>query len=359
MSKLKLTDVEWGEFLFPKIFSEIFIAKSSDSNALSKGDIPFVGRSSVNNGFQGLYHVSGSKIVKKNCITVSMVGEPRAFYQPYDFACSQNILVLRNEILNKDISKFLISIINNYLISKGFGYGYPVGLNRVIKNKLMLPINFQGQPNWQFMEDYIKQEQQVQARKVIDYYEQKLIELAADVVGLDKVEWKEFSIESLFNIKIGKNVDGNKVDRENGKTAYITRKENTNGLDGFIDEDSSFLNTNYPVITIGNETAEPFVQEFPFFTGTKVNILTPKFDIDVPVLKYIATSLRQHKNKYSYSFTINSTRLKKQNILIPTDESGNPNWKYMSDFVKKMELDKVNEVLEYIYIYIYQTDNDA
>ena len=352
MSKLKLTDVEWGEFLFPKIFSEIFIAKSSDSNALSEGDIPFVGRSSVNNGFQGLYQVSESKIVKKNCITVSMVGEPRAFYQPYDFTCSQNILVLRNEILNKDISKFLISIINNYLISKGFGYGYPVGLNRVIKNKLMLPVDSQGQPNWQFMEDYIKQEQKQQAQKIIDYYERKLVELAGDVVGLDKVEWKEFSVGELFDIKIGKNIDGNKVDRVNGGTAYITRKENTNGLDGFVNYDSEFLNSIYPVITIGNETAEPYVQDFPFFTGTKVNILLPKFKMDTSILKYIATSLRQHKGKYSYSFTINSTRLKKQNILLPADKNGNPNFQYMSDFVKKLELDKVQEVLEYIYIYI-------
>ena len=350
MSKLKLTDVEWGEFLFPKIFSEIFIAKSSDSNALSEGDIPFVGRSSVNNGFQGLYQVSESKIVKKNCITVSMVGEPRAFYQPYDFTCSQNILVLRNEILNKDISKFLISIINNYLISKGFGYGYPVGLNRVIKNKLMLPVDSQGQPNWQFMEDYIKQEQKQQAQKIIDYYERKLVELAGDVVGLDKVEWKEFSVGELFDIKIGKNIDGNKVDRVNGGTAYITRKENTNGLDGFVNYDSEFLNSIYPVITIGNETAEPYVQDFPFFTGTKVNILLPKFKMDTSILKYIATSLRQHKGKYSYSFTINSTRLKKQNILLPADKNGNPNFQYMSDFVKKLELDKVQEVLEYIYI---------
>ena len=359
MSKLKLTDVEWGEFLFPKIFSEIFIAKSSDSNALSEGDIPFVGRSSVNNGFQGLYQVSESKIVKKNCITVSMVGEPRAFYQPYDFTCSQNILVLRNEILNKDISKFLISIINNYLISKGFGYGYPVGLNRVIKNKLMLPVDSQGQPNWQFMEDYIKQEQKQQAQKIIDYYERKLVELAGDMVGLDKVEWKEFSVGELFDIKIGKNIDGNKVDRVNGGTAYITRKENTNGLDGFVNYDSEFLNSIYPVITIGNETAEPYVQDFPFFTGTKVNILLPKFKMDISILKYIATSLRQHKGKYSYSFTINSTRLKKQNILLPADKNGNPDFQYMSDFVKKLELDKVQEVLEYIYIYIYQNDDHS
>ena len=169
---------------------------------------------------------------------------------------------------------------------------------------------------------------------------------------MDKVEWKEFSVGELFDIKIGKNIDGNKVDRVNGGTAYITRKENTNGLDGFVNYDSEFLNSIYPVITIGNETAEPYVQDFPFFTGTKVNILLPKFKMDTSILKYIATSLRQHKGKYSYSFTINSTRLKKQNILLPADKNGNPNFQYMSDFVKKLELDKVQEVLEYIYIYI-------
>lgn len=225
-------------------------------------------------------------------------------------------------------------------------------LGRLNRTRLILPVNSQGKPNWQFMEDYIKQEQKQQSQKIIDYYERKLVELAGDMVGLDKVEWKEFSVGELFDIKIGKNIDGNKVDRVNGGTAYITRKENTNGLDGFVNYDSEFLNSIYPVITIGNETAEPYVQDFPFFTGTKVNILLPKFKMDISILKYIATSLRQHKGKYSYSFTINSTRLKKQNILLPADKNGNPNFQYMSDFVKKLELDKVQEVLEYIYIYI-------
>ena len=35
------------------------------------------------------------------------------------------------------------------------------------------------------------------------------------------------------------------------------------------------LTDEYPVITIGNETAQAFVQVYPFFTGTKVNILAP------------------------------------------------------------------------------------
>ena len=150
-----------------------------------------------------------------------------------------------------------------------------------------------------------------------------------------------------FSIKIGKNIDGNKVDRENGEFAYITRKENTNGLDGFIDYDVSYLNKDYPVITIGNETAEPFVQEFPFFTGTKVNILKPKERLNRYTLFFICSSLKMHKKKYSYSFTINSTRLKKQNILLPISNQGNPDWQFMEDYIKQIEQKQKTDLINY------------
>ena len=351
MSKLKLTDVEWGEFLFPKIFSVIFIAKSSDSNALSEGDIPFVGRSSVNNGFQGLYQVSESKIVKKNCITVSMVGEPRAFYQPYDFTCSQNILVLRNEILNKDISKFLISIINNYLISKGFGYGYPVGLNRVIKNKLMLPVDSQGQPNWQFMEDYIKQEQKQQAQKIIDYYERKLVELAGDVVGLDKVKWKTFRFTEVFQeIQRGKRLT--KANQTNGPKPYISSTSENNGVDAFIGNETGIRKFE-DVLTLANSgsVGSTFYQQFEFVASDHVTALKSD-NADKYAYLFLSTVVKRLEEKYSFNREINDSRIKREKVILPADKEGNPNFQYMSDFVKKLELDKVQEALEYIYIYI-------
>lgn len=160
-------------------------------------------------------------------------------------------------------------------------------------------------------------------------------------------EWGEFAIGKLFDIKIGKSIDGNKVDRENGQFAYITRKEQNNGLDGFIDYAQDFLNVDYPVITIGNETAEPFVQCYPFFTGTKVNILKSKQQVSAYVLVFIATSLKQHKSKYSYSFTINSTRLKKQVIMLPKTIDGQPDWQFMEDFIKQKEQKQKAELLAY------------
>ena len=369
MSKLKLTDVEWEGFNLIDIF-DIKDGYYNKKPPLDKdGTIPFLGATQNNNGVTAFYrketienwdkvgNLSSKDVHLRffpgNCLAVTNNGSVgHIYYQLQMFTCSHDItpLYLKNYVLTKELAHFLIPLLQKS--GESFEYGKKWRPKRMRKSKLMLPVDSQGQLNWQFMEDYIKQEQKQQAQKIIDYYERKLVELAGDVVGLDKVEWKEFSVGELFDIKIGKNIDGNKVDRVNGGTAYITRKENTNGLDGFVNYDSEFLNSIYPVITIGNETAEPYVQDFPFFTGTKVNILLPKFKMDTSILKYIATSLRQHKGKYSYSFTINSTRLKKQNILLPADKNGNPNFQYMSDFVKKLELDKVQEVLEYIYIYI-------
>lgn len=349
MSKLKLTDVEWGEFLFPDIFPELFIAKSSDSNALSEGEVPFIGRSSVNNGFQGLYHVSKDKIVKKNCITVSMVGEPRSFYQPYDFTCSQNILVLRNDFLNKDISKFLISIIDNYLTSKGFGYGYPVGLNRVIKNKLMLPIDSHGQPNWQFMEDYIKQEQQQQAQQVIDYYERKLVELASDVVGLEKVEWKTFQFTEVFQeIQRGKRLT--KANQTDGLKPYISSTAENNGVDGFIGNDVGVREFEN-VLTLANSgsVGSTFYQQFEFVASDHVTALKSE-NVDKYAYLFLSSVVKRLEEKYSFNREINDTRIRREKIILPSDKNGNPDFQYMSDFVKKLELEKVQKVLEYIYI---------
>lgn len=151
----------------------------------------------------------------------------------------------------------------------------------------------------------------------------------------------------MFDVEIGKAIDGNKVDRTNGTYAYITRKESNNGLDGFIDFDMKYFNVTYPVITIGNETCKPFVQTASFFTGTKVNIMKPKFNANKYILLFICKSLEMHKIKYSYSYTINSTRLKEQTILLPTTSEGKICFKYMENYIKYILKNKINKYLDY------------
>lgn len=171
---------------------------------------------------------------------------------------------------------------------------------------------------------------------------------------LNEVKWCGFYVQDLFEIKIGHNIDGNKVNKSNGHYAYITRKESNNGLDGFVDDKNCFLNKQNPVITIGNETAEPFVQVYPFFTGTKVNILECKSNISKYALLFITQCLKKHKSKYSYSYTINSSRLKKQMILLPITKEGNPDYVYMEEYMKEKERVIILQYKKYLS---YLTDN--
>ncbi len=160
---------------------------------------------------------------------------------------------------------------------------------------------------------------------------------------LNDREWKGYQIKDLFDIHIGSTIDGNKANR-NGIIPYITRKEVMNGVDGFIVAERKKLCDTFPVITIGNETAKPFVQDYAFFTGTKVNILTSKIHASAYALRFVATSLEQHKGKYSYSYTINSTRLKEQVILLPADEYSSPDWAFMEAYMRQIEDELLSEV---------------
>ena len=163
-------------------------------------------------------------------------------------------------------------------------------------------------------------------------------------IKLTDREWREFKIKDLFSIRIGDSLDGNKVDRT-GLVAYVTRKESSNGVDGFISNDIERMWSDVPAITIGNETAKPFVQRYPFFTGTKVNILSPKIKCSYYALMFISVSLEQHKSKYSYSYTINSTRLKEQVILLPVQVDSIPDWAFMEAYMKQVEDELLSEVL--------------
>ena len=351
MSKLTLNNVEWKEFYFSDIFEQIYIAPSSDSNKLEKGEVVFIGRSSTNNGLQDFVEVNGKKIIKGNCITISMVGEPRAFYQVYDFTCSQNILILRNDkYLNKNISLYLSSLIDNYLKSKGYGYGYPVGLKRVLRNKLLLPITSDGSPNWQFMEDYIKQEMKAQSQKIITYYENKLMKLGFELLDLE-VEWKEFFFTDIFKeIKRGKRLTkSNQID---GNIPYVSSTGINNGVDNFIGNDEKVRKyANNLSLANSGSVGSCFYHKYEYIASDHITALTSDY-ADEYVYKFMSTIISRLEEKYSFNREINDKRISREKLFLPIDKNNEPHWKYMSNFIKKLEKENIEKTLNHIYIYI-------
>ena len=357
MSKLKLTDVEWGEFFIGGsngLFDITSTKSGIDKNKLNidVGLIPYITRTDMQNGINMFITDKQNNrynIDEGNVITIGLDTQT-VFYQPTAFYTGQNIQVLRNKNLNKYTAMFIIPSIKIQMQKFNWG-GNGATLGRLNRTRLILPINSQGQPNWQFMEDYIKQEQKQQVQKIIAYYERKLVELAGDVVGLDKVEWKTFRFTEVFQeIQRGKRLT--KANQTDGPKPYISSTSENNGVDAFIGNETGVRKFE-DVLTLANSgsVGSTFYQQFEFVASDHVTALKSE-NADKYAYLFLSTVVKRLEEKYSFNREINDTRIKREKLILPVDKEGNPNFQYMSDFVKKLELDKAQEVLEYIYIYI-------
>jgi hypothetical protein len=84
-----------------------------------------------------------------------MVGTFKALWQEHDFAASQNILLLRNGFLNVYRALFVATVIN-IMVKNKYSYNRPIQKTKFIDNTIKLPVDSQGKPDWQYMENYIK-----------------------------------------------------------------------------------------------------------------------------------------------------------------------------------------------------------
>jgi len=149
-----LDTTKWRWFRLDELF-RLTKGKRLTTFNMVQGDIPFIGSSAFNNGITAFVDVN-HHIHPGNTITVAYNGSVgEAFYQPVDFFACDDINVLYPEFdLNRHIAMFLITMIKHEKYR--FGYGRKWHLERMGESQIKLPVNAKSQPDWQFMENYIR-----------------------------------------------------------------------------------------------------------------------------------------------------------------------------------------------------------
>lgn len=168
-----LNVTEWKEFVLTDIFKLRggFYNKKPEHSI--EGNIPFLASTEENNGVTERYsiedieqwdkvgnedHSLDKKMFDGNCIAVTVNGSVcNAFFQPERFTCSHDItaLYLKERTLNPYIGLFLCTMI--MMDKYRWSYGRkPHDVKKFGKSIIKLPVDEDGNPDWQFMEDYIK-----------------------------------------------------------------------------------------------------------------------------------------------------------------------------------------------------------
>ena len=161
--KKELDTKVWGDFNVGKLF-EVSLGKPIHKNSIrtcstkaQSRDIPYVTRTKKNNGIEMYIDRkvldNAGYLQAQNCLTIGAEGF-KAFYQKNSFATGNKVNILRNKHLNLEIGLFLNCVLN-LEIEKKFGYGRGLVKSRIMELSIKLPKK-DNQPDWYFMEDYIK-----------------------------------------------------------------------------------------------------------------------------------------------------------------------------------------------------------
>ncbi len=151
-----LDEKEWDEFALCNIFT-IESGKRLENRNKILGTRPFIGATDNGNGVTG-YVANVNASLDSNVLGVNYNGAPCiAFYHPYECIFSDDVkrLHLKNREYN---NKFILLFFTTaFAQQKGkYSYGYKFKEQRMMQQKLMLPVNENGDPDYAYMEQYIK-----------------------------------------------------------------------------------------------------------------------------------------------------------------------------------------------------------
>lgn len=361
MYKYHRIDVEWSEFAIKEIF-KTFIGTNGiqtptgsyiKKSKFKKSDIPRITVKETNNGIDNFVFSTDKNFrAYKNFISVSFLGG--AFYHPYEASIDMKVhaLIPLDRELNRYTADFLISTIKNNIIHSS--YGNQLSSTDLPRTKIMLPIDKQGNPNWHFMEEYIKERESKQRNDLIEYYKRRLLDLVICPEVLMDVEWGEFSLRDLFVFERGN--QNNMSTCESGEIPLISAKKIDNGVKAFISDNGKRLFEGH-ILTLNNDgdggVGIAYYQANKMALDTHVTALIPLIPINRSSLLFISKTITIQRDKFSHGYSLNNNRMKAQKIVLPIDKNGNPNWIYMENFIKNIEQKQIKNVLKYLDEYIY------
>lgn len=346
-----LNSMEWREFVLGEIFKINSTIDGIDKNKLNgtQGIFPYITRTDKQNGIddfigkQELYRLNF-----KGCISVGLDTQT-AFWQENEFYTGQNIQIIYNDKLNKYNALFFIVQIKNLMKIFSWG-GTGATLTRLRRSKILLPIDSQGQPNYDFMEKFMRQIEQRQIKHQLKTIKSKLTQSTQCTFDTSTIKWKEFKISDLFEkIVKGKCKNTNKETKQslNG-ISFLSATLNNNGVSGFVEPNSLLQKGNCIMfVNQGDGGAGYSVYKKEDFISTTSNSFGYAKWINRYTGLFVASILCRFKEKYTFGYGRNDKRLKNDKIMLPIDSNGNPHYAFMESTMRNLEQKHLRSVFEY------------
>ena len=154
---------------------------------------------------------------------------------------------------------------------------------------------------------------------------------------LNSPQWQWFGITDLFDVAGTKTTPLLRLQEiGEGVYPYITTKAQNNGVYGFFQHCTENLHSR-GVITVDSAVAGYCsYHNTPFSASDHVEMLVPRFDLNVFVAMFLVTVLNFEQYRYNYGRACSMERLRKCRIKLPATIDGQPDFQYMRQYIREL-----------------------
>lgn len=150
---------------------------------------------------------------------------------------------------------------------------------------------------------------------------------------IDTSGWKPFVVGELFPSMVKPPVlHARQVVETDEGIPYVVRTKFNNGIKCRVHPVSDVTPSPAGVITWGAENAAFFYQAEEFLSGRDIYYVDTR-PYSATTCMFLAACLQTVVHKYPYNYGLFPDLLKEEQIRLPVDAAGKPNWAYMDEYM--------------------------
>ena len=152
---MKKIDIKyWQPFTLESLFDVVKGSRLTKAD-MKEGNIRYIGATAFNNGITN-YIGNNEETHPAGTLTVCYNGSiGQTYYQDKEFWATDDVNVLYPKFtMNKYIALFLAPLIRS--VGRNYAYTDKWKMEDMKSSIIYLPVNEQSQPNWEYMEQYMK-----------------------------------------------------------------------------------------------------------------------------------------------------------------------------------------------------------
>lgn len=358
MKMLSLNDREWKDFSLVGVFDKNQRGKRLKKADHTEGNVPYVSSTAMHNGVDGFIEKTDSCRTFENCISLNNSGSVgKAFYEPFEFVASDHVTHLKKDDATEEQYLFLTAVIE--MQSSNFSFNREINDERLNHMRIMLPVDEEGNPDWEFMGAYIQERKEQLVKNQIAFLEREISRIGGGYenfhADLEGVEWREIPIGILFSsFENGKGKGLNHLNKvEKGGIEYIGATNRNDGVLCFVeenDESKRMIQSGNCIgfIRNGDGSAGYAIYKARDFISTSDVMYGYADWLNEYTGRFFVVAQDMIKAKYSHGHKRSAERLKSDKVMLPVDVEGNPDWEFMDGYIRKQKLDLLKKEIAYL-----------